>query len=114
MIARPRPFVTNELIKRLVGGVNKYTSFPSGHTCSAGIIYSLICMPYVFTKFNTKKWKVFWYVVPVFYTGIVGLSRIVVGAHFLSDVLVGGTIAYLASELAKYIFFIKKIEISKK
>lgn len=91
-----------------------FKSFPSGHTFSAGVTYTLICMPYVFNKFNTKKWKVFWYVVPVIYTGIVGLSRIVVGAHFLSDVLVGGTIAYLASELAKYIFFIKKIEISKK
>lgn len=91
-----------------------FKSFPSGHTFSAGVTYTLICMPYVFTKFNTKKWKVFWYAIPIFYTGIVGLSRIVVGAHFLSDVLVGGTIAYLASELAKYIFFIKKIEISKK
>ena len=32
LVARPRPFVVNELIEPLVGGVSPYRSFPSGHS----------------------------------------------------------------------------------
>lgn len=91
-----------------------FKSFPSGHTYSAGVIYALIAMPYVFERFNTKKWHVLWYVIPILFTGFVGIYRIVVGAHFMSDVLFGGTIAYIAAELGKYLFLIKKIEIPSK
>lgn len=85
-----------------------FKSFPSGHTCSAGIIYALICMPYAFEKFNTKKWRVLWYVIPILFTGFVATYRIVVGAHFMSDVLVGGTLSYIFAELGKYFVFVKK------
>ena len=85
-----------------------FKSFPSGHTFSAGISYVLICIPYVFEKFNTKKWKVIFYLIPICYTGLVATFRIVVGAHYLSDVLFGGTIAYVASEVFKYVFILRK------
>lgn len=84
-----------------------YKSFPSGHTFSAGVSYALICMPYLFKKFDNKKWKTIWYIIPICYTGLVGFFRIVVGAHYLTDVLVGGTIAYVLAEVSKYIFFIR-------
>lgn len=87
-----------------------FKSFPSGHTFSAGISYVLICLPYFIERFNNKKWRIIWYIIPICFTGIVGLSRIVVGAHYLSDVLVGGTIAYLAVELFKYLFIVRKIK----
>ncbi len=85
-----------------------YKSFPSGHTFSAGVCYALICMPYVVEKFNNKKWKTIWYIIPVCYTGLVGFYRIVVGAHYLTDVLVGGTIAYVLAETFKYFIYEKK------
>lgn len=85
-----------------------FKSFPSGHTFAAGVSYVLICMPYIFKKFDTKKWHIIWYLIPICFTGLVGLSRIVVGAHFLSDVVVGGTIAYIAAELFKYLFIVRK------
>lgn len=85
-----------------------FKSFPSGHTFAAGVSYVLICMPCLYEKFNNKKWTIIWYLIPICFTGLVGLSRIVVGAHFLSDVLVGGTIAYVAAELFKYLFLIRK------
>lgn len=84
-----------------------FKSFPSGHTFSAGVCYVLICMPCLYKKFGTRNWKIFWYVLPITYTGLVGFYRIVVGAHYLSDVLVGGTIAYVLAELFKYIVFIR-------
>ena len=98
--------------KELLSGINEipsdsFKSFPSGHTFSGGVIYVLICMPYLYEKFNTKKWHVVWYLIPICYTGMVGIFRIVVGAHFMSDVLFGGTIAYVASELFKYLFIVR-------
>ena len=85
-----------------------FKSFPSGHTFSAGISYVLICLPYLYDRFNNRKWTIIWYVIPICFTGLVGLSRIVAGAHYLSDVLVGGTIAYVAVEVFKYIFIVRK------
>ena len=41
------------------------------------------------------------------YTGFVAFYRIRVGAHFMSDVLIGGTLAYVLSEVGKYIFFVR-------
>ena len=71
-------------------------SFPSGHTFTAGLSYTLICIPDMVDKFKTKGWKAFLYALPIVITGVVGLSRVVMGAHYLSDVLFGGTIAFLA------------------
>ena len=66
-------------------------------------------MPYLFDRFNNKKWKVLWYVIPICYTGFVATFRIIVGAHFLSDVLFGGTIAYVAAEAFKYLLITRKM-----
>lgn len=85
-----------------------FKSFPSGHTFAAGVSYVLICMPCLYEKYNNRKWTIIWYLIPIIFTGLVGFSRILVGAHFLSDVLFGGTIAYVAAEFFKYIFIIRK------
>lgn len=79
-------------------------SFPSGHTFSAGVIYSLICLPYLLPSLNRRWIKITLLAGTIVYTGVVGVSRIVVGAHFMSDVLFGGTIAFLAAMLFKEIF----------
>ena len=41
------------------------------------------------------------------FTGIVAVSRMVVGAHFFSDVLMGGTISFLSVMLFREIFILK-------
>ena len=71
-----------------------YKSFPSGHTSAAAMAYCVIMLPDLFEKL--KKYKVWFYVVPLLYTALVALSRIVNRAHFLSDVLFGGTIGILS------------------
>lgn len=81
-----------------------FKSFPSGHTFSAGMSYILIMLPDVFPKFRTRKGKILCCVIPVFYTGFVGIFRIAAGAHFFSDVLVGGTLAYVAVMIFRYVF----------
>lgn len=70
-----------------------YKSFPSGHTCGAAMSLCLIVLPETFDKL--KKYKVWFWIAPIVYTVLVAISRIVNRAHYLSDVLFGGTIGAL-------------------
>lgn len=76
-----------------------FSSFPSGHTAGAGITYAILALPLCYETLSNKKTKVILYSISIFITGLVGLARIVMGAHYLSDVLFGGTIAYLMAML---------------
>lgn len=82
-------------------------SFPSGHTFSAGLVYTLICLPDLVESWNKKWVKGVVYGGTVAFTGIVAISRIVVGAHYMSDVLFGGTIAFVSMMIAREIFLFK-------
>ena len=92
----------------LVSTSDAFKSFPSGHTFSAGCCYVLLAVPDIFEKFNSKKYRILSYVITVCYTGLVGLYRIRVGAHYLSDVTIGGTMAYLAAQVGRYLFVTRK------
>ena len=82
------------------GVTDAFKSFPSGHTCAAGMTYALIMLPDVLGTRN-KGLRALCWIFPVLFTGIVAISRIVVGAHFFSDVLMGGTIAFVCMMLAR-------------
>lgn len=71
-----------------------FKSFPSGHTSAAGTSFVVIMLPEMFEKL--KKYKVWFYVVPAVYTALVAFSRLIVLAHFLSDVLFGYLIAVVS------------------
>ncbi len=130
-VGRPRFRAMNTSSAEMIGGFKNYTrwyvfngqpdknylqwyygstdackSFPSGHTCSAGMSYGLIMLIDAL-KIKNKKAKIALWVCPIVYTGIVAVSRIMVGAHFFSDVLVGGTIAFLTMLLVREIFICK-------
>lgn len=73
-------------------GINGHKSFPSGHTASASMSYLMMLLP-----FTTKRWKnneLICFIIPFIYTSAVAFTRLVMGAHFLSDVTVGGTIGF--------------------
>ncbi len=88
------------------GVTDAFKSFPSGHTCAAGTTYVLLLVPSLFNfkQKNNKVGKVLCYLVPFVYTGLISISRIVVGAHYMSDVTFGGTIAFLCYIIVKEIF----------
>lgn len=88
-------------------GKDGFRSFPSGHTCAAGTIYSILALPCLFKKYDSTKRRVLLYFIAILVTGVVAVSRIVCGAHFFSDVLIGGTLAYVSAILGIKIF-IKK------
>ena len=82
IFARPRPFVREPDIasakyKELYAG--SY-SFPSGHSQNAGAVYA-----YQFNNTNKKYFKAIYLAALV----LVPLSRMVLGVHYLSDVLAG-------------------------
>ncbi len=73
-------------------GINGNKSFPSGHTAGAGISYIMMLLPSLSEKYKNKFALCF--AVPFVYTSIVAYTRLVMGAHYLSDVAVGGTVSF--------------------
>ncbi len=76
----------------IINGFNGCHSFPSGHTGSAGMSYLLMLLPYVSEK--CRKYKTALFACGFFYTSLVAATRLIMGAHYLSDVTVGGTISF--------------------
>lgn len=110
-VTHPKWTIENSLTTIGIGsGKDAYRSFPSGHTCAAGTVYTILALPYLFNKYNTKKNTAMLYAVSIFITGVVAVSRIVCGAHFFSDVLVGGTIVFLSVMLGIKIFIKKDFQ----
>lgn len=86
LIARARPYEVIEGLSYLVRKPIDY-SFPSGHTGS-----SFAAAVVLFLSFP-KKYSV-WFLVLAF---LIGFSRLYVGVHYPSDVLVGALIGTLAA-----------------
>lgn len=85
-------------------GHDAYRSFPSGHTCAAGTVYALLALPKLFKKYDTAKMRAMLCFIAVAITGIVAVSRIICGAHYFSDVLIGGTTTFVSMMLGIKIF----------
>lgn len=90
LVARPRPFVVNELIEPLVGGVSPYRSFPSGH--SGGSFAAMFAL----YKWVPKKIGV----PALFLASLVAVSRLYVGVHYPTDIIGGCIIGFICSVLA--------------
>lgn len=79
-IARPRPARACEGVRECTRPLDEY-SFPSGHTLHA-VAFSVVLGAY-FPAFAPLLWG---------FTALVALSRVVLGLHFPSDVLVAALI----------------------
>ncbi|HAT84150.1 MAG TPA: hypothetical protein DCS37_04560 [Clostridiales bacterium] len=104
---QPDEAIINSFIDAYPGASDAFKSFPSGHTCAAGMSYALIMLPDVVDFKHKKAGKIACWVTPVVITMLVAISRIVVGAHYMSDVTFGGTIAFVSFILMREIFVCK-------
>jgi undecaprenyl-diphosphatase len=86
-INRPRPYKINQSIN-LGGKILDQFSFPSGHTLHS-VIFSLILI-YHFPILTE---------ILAILTLLIGLSRVILGMHFPSDVFVGALLGYLIFKL---------------
>ncbi len=95
--------------KNAYGVEDAFKSFPSGHTCTAATTYVLLMVPSLFNFKEKKNYLgiALCWLVPIIYTGLVALSRIVIGAHYMSDVTFGGTFAFACVMICKEIFIDK-------
>ncbi len=101
--------------KNLYGATSDwFKSFPSGHSSAAATVIALTYIPSMFEKTNNIKVKAIVISASVLYTLLVMLSRIVVGAHFLTDVCMGAYITYLCFLLCNAIakLVMKKLKIT--
>jgi membrane-associated phospholipid phosphatase len=83
-------------------GINGNKSFPSGHTAGAGMSYLMMFFPYLSDKWKKNSQLCFW--IPCVYTSIVAFTRLVMGAHYLSDITMGGVISFTIVIIAIKIF----------
>lgn len=75
-----------------INGINGNKSFPSGHTAGAGMSYLMMAFPYLSKKWERRKTLCF--VISLVYTSVVAFTRLVMGAHYLSDVAMGGIVSF--------------------
>ena len=83
-LKRPRPFRQIEGVKGKLIPFDEF-SFPSGHTGSATVLTLLV---YYFFPISFLGIFLFW-------TILVGISRIYLGVHYPSDVLAGAILGYI-------------------
>jgi len=87
-IARPRPFRTCPGIRECARSLDEF-SFPSGHTLHS-VAFSLILTVY-YPMFALFVWP---------FTLLVAVSRIILGLHYPSDVIVGGLIGAIVAAVS--------------
>lgn len=87
-MVRQRPYVTHGAIRRGTAPLDLY-SFPSGHTLHA-VSFSLVAVTYYP--------QLAWLVAP--FAALVALSRVVLGLHYPSDVVVGAAMGLGIAQLS--------------
>ena len=65
----------------------EFKSFPSGHTANASTLMLLCLLPMLRPKLAAKQTLLF--LIGFFWTILVAVSRIIMGAHYLADTIVG-------------------------
>jgi membrane-associated phospholipid phosphatase len=86
IIMRPRPFMVDSTIENLRPETSGGYSMPSGHTQSASTLFFGV---YHFFR------KRYLFIIALVITVLVAISRMYIGVHYLSDVIVGGLLGYV-------------------
>jgi len=108
---RPRPFEIKEfggkhefLCVCMPGESEGGKSFPCGH-CSMGFF---LAVPYLILRKNNSRLAYAFLISGIIYGLLIGLSRMIAGGHFASDVLWSGGLVWLTALTGAYIFKIDR------
>ena len=96
LVGRVRPVVADPIA---VGGGN---SFPSGHTLGSTVVYGALTL--VFLSLVRGRWRGWFVAAMACLVLLIGLSRIALGVHFLSDVLAGWLLGLAWISVTAYAF----------
>ena len=99
LVNRVRPYDAIQGLVRLIGPESS-TSFPSGHSSAAFATTTGILLA------SHKKWPVWPKLLIVFFACVIAFSRIYVGVHYPSDVIMGMVVA-ISCSLIGYLVFCK-------
>ena len=110
---RERPFNVSDTIVDIGDTVTSF-SMPSGHVVCATLI-AIFLGAYLFSIYKKKGSRALITLTLVVYVGLVMLSRMYLGKHFLTDVLAGAGVAVIFGVLGLLLmyFYDKKKKIKK-
>ena len=74
---------------------NEFMSFPSGHTANATVFIALV----LYIQIIKPTWKKKFLSVAIIWAILVAASRVVVGAHYVTDVIVGAYVTLMSLAL---------------
>lgn len=81
----------------------EFKSFPSGHTANASTLMLLGLLPLLRPRWESKQSLLF--VIGFAWTFLVAFSRIIMGAHYLTDTIVGFTIGFGVQLITCFVVF---------
>ena len=112
-IARPRPYNVSDTIINIGDAVTDF-SMPSGHTICATLI-AIFLGAYLFSIYKKKGQRIWISLALAVYVGLVMLSRMYLGKHFLTDVIAGLGVGILFGTLGLLLkYFYEKYKLKKK
>lgn len=89
----------------------EFKSFPSGHSGNATCAMLLCVLPLITPQCKGKETMLF--MIGVLFMLIVAFSRIIMGAHFLSDVTVGMSITFIIENILVYVLVKRNKELKQ-
>jgi membrane-associated phospholipid phosphatase len=85
-----------------------FMSFVSGSTAAAGNLFAIIMLPEIFKKL--KKYSPLFYIMPMLYCLLVSISRVIIGAHYITDVIASIILSYFIALILKNICLSEKFK----
>ena len=96
LIGRGRPIFADPMLFNACSDAKEFQSMPSGHTAVSFAV--LVMLGMLFPRIKWATWTL---------AIIIGISRVYIGMHWVSDVILGAFIGMLCADFAKA--FLKKI-----